>query len=550
MSFQWVRMNLGVAIFPFATELWGRSIIIPQFDQNFDRVSEQNVPNKDRGIPQAFYMHNVIPTGQGYQSIGYDNRLAAFAPAVTDFDTCFALAYTAPSNAKLLFSPASGKNYIYDGSVGAWASISPFAPGVIGSNTLVTVAEVSGVTYIFYEGLGCYRYDTATKTLIPVVLTGLVAASIKGIVSANGYLIAFSDTDVAWSSTSNPTDFVPSLITGAGGGSVQFTNGIINFCLTISGGFMLYCEQNTVSATYTGNVRFPYIFADVVASGGCDSPEKVSWQSNLSVHYAYTTSGVQELSKAAASGLYPEVTDFLAQQLFEDFNETTLAITVEYLASQLNVKVTAVGDRYIVFSYGRDVDAPDYTHAIVYDASLKRWGKFKVTHRKCFEWQTPNAYGDITYDELAAFSYDDLAFTTYDGLAIGIDIPERPKKDLAFLQGDGKVVTVNFNYGGATANGVLMLGKFQFQRNKWIEHQISDIENVRLGNAFRFVLFPTLDGKTFTTPYEMVARNLIVNAPLMKRYAHWLPAQNLTACFIGAFNLTSYQMNFTLGGDS
>lgn len=549
MSFQWVRMNLGVAIFPFATELWGRSIIVPQFDQNFDRVSEQNVPNKDRGIPQAFYMHNVVPTGQGYQSIGYDNRLVGI-PAATDFDTCLSLSYTAPNNAKVLFSPSSGKNYIYDGSVGAWASISPIT-GTVGATTLVTVAEVSGTTYIYYEGIGCFTYDTATKTMVAVPLTGLVAASIKGIVAANGYLIAFSDTDVAWSSTSNPTDFVPSLITGAGGGSVQFTNGIINFCLPISGGFMLYCEKNTVSATYTGNVRFPYIFADVIASGGCDSPEKVSWQSNLSVHYAYTTSGVQELSKASASGAsYPEITDFLSQQLFEDFDEVTLALTVEYLSSQLNVKVTAVGDRFIVFSYGKDVDAPDYSHAIVLDAALKRWGKLKITHRKCFEWQTPNAYGDISYDDLAAFSYDDLAFTTYDDLAFGINVPERPKKDLAFMQGDGKVVTVNFDFGGATANGVLMLGKFQFQRNKWIEHQFSDIENVRLGNSFRFLLFPTVDGKTFLAPYEMIARNLIINAPMMKRYAHWLPAQNLTACFIGSFNLTSYLMQFTLGGDS
>lgn len=549
MSFQWVRMNLGVAIFPFASELWGRSIIVPQFDQNYDRVSEQNVPNKDRGIPQAFYMHNVVPTGQGYQAIGYDTRITGIG--VTDFDSCFQLSYTSPFNAKMLFSPAAGKNYIFDGTINTWVSVSPLAVGTVGDTTLVTVAEVNGRTFIYYEGVGCFEYDTTTKLLSSVVLTGLVAASIKGLVAANGYLIAFSDTDVAWSSTSNPTDFVPSLITGAGGGAVQFTNGVINFCLPISGGFMLYCEKNTVSATYSGNVRFPYIFADVIASGGCDSPEKVSWQSNLAVHYAYTTSGIQELSKASASGsAYPEISDFLAQQIFEDFDETTLQINVEYLSSQLSVKVSAVADRFIIFSYGRAADAPDYTHALVFDASLKRWGKLKITHRKCFEWVTPNAYGELTYDDLEAFTYDDLALTTYDDLAFGINIPERPKKDIAFLQRDGTIQTVNFNFAGDTANGVLMLGKFQFQRNKFIEHQISDIENVRNGNSFRFILFPTLDGKTFLPPYEMQSVNLLVDAPMMKRYAHWLVGQNITACFIGSFNLTSYLMNFTLGGDS
>lgn len=549
MSNQWMRCNLSAAIYPFATALWGRSIIVPQFDQNYDRAAAQST-KEDKGIPQAFYMQNCFPTVQGYQGVGFDKTIVGL-DGIDTFDTVFTLQYTSPNFAKLLWSPAGGMNYVYEAVENEWISRNPIT-GVQG-NALITTSFVNGVTYTFYEKTNCYVYDTVAHAFNMQVLTALTINSVKGLCSANGYNIAWDDVNIAWSSATDPTDFTPDITTGAGGGAIQFAKGKIRFCVPISGGFMVYCEQNVVSATYSGNIRFPFIFAEVAGSGGCASPEQVSFTSNLAAHYAWTTAGFQQLTKASADVGFAEITDFLSALYFEDFDDVSLMFTDEYLAAPLNVKVSAIADRYIIVSYG--VNLPIYTHAIVYDLALKRYGKIKLSHRKCFEWPAPNVFGTLTYGDLSAITYGALINATYGDLLTSVDTIEVARKNLAFLQGDGTVYIVNFDLkqanigtgglGETVPPPVLVLGKFQFERNYFIAHQQSGIENVKDGNAFDFYLLQTLDGKTFL---PAVAPVLLTNSPMSKMYGKRLNGQNISAMFIGAFNLNSYMLQFTLGG--
>lgn len=545
MAFQWIRSNLSAAVYPFATVLSDRTIIVPGYDQNYDRIADASSTVKNRGIPQAMYMHNCVPTSQGYQSVGYNEYIMPKIPASLNFDTVFPLTYTTPFNAKILFSPSLGENNIFDGIVGEWRSISPFPDGTINALTLVTTAIVNGIGYIYYESLGCYTYNLTTKLLDLVTLIGLTASAVKGITSAQGYMIAWSETDIAWSSATTPTDFTPSAITGSGGGSPQFAKGKILFCVPISGGFMIYCEQNVVSATYSGNINFPFIFAEVANSGGVVSPEQVSYQSNLASHYAWTTSGFQELTKTSATGIFPEATDFLSALYYEDFDETTLVFIEEFLTVTLSVKLSAIADRFIVISYGKV--AGIYTYALVYDIFLKRWGKFKTTHVKCFEWNAPNIYGEVTYDDLSSTTYDDLSSATYDDLLTSVDTPIYQKKQLCFLQSDGRVQAVNFDMKLDNANGVLFVGKFQFTRNNFIVHQESAVESINTEfDNFNFYLMKTLDGKTFL-PLETPVN--VYTGPKIQKYNRRMTGQNISAVFIGAFNLTSYLIQFTQGGD-
>lgn len=544
MAFQFTRYNLSAAVYPFATVLSDRTIVLPGYDQNYDRIADASSTVKNRGIPQSMYMHNCVPTAQGYQSVGYDNYVETMVPATLDFDTVFPLTYTTPFNAKILFSPSLGANNIYDGVVGAWRSVSPFASGIINALTLVTTATVNGTSYIYYESLGCYSYNLTTKVLDLITLTGLTATSVVGITSAQGYLLAWSETDIAWSSATTPTDFTPSAITGSGGGSPQFAKGKIRFCVPISGGFMVYCEQNVVSATYSGNINFPFIFAEVANSGGVVSPEQVSYQSNLASHYAWTTSGFQELTKTAAAGIFPEASDFLAALYYEDFDEATLTFTEQFLTGTLAVKLSAIADRYIVISYG--ITAGIYTYAIMYDLFLKRWGKFKITHVKCFEWNAPNVYGAVTYDDLINLTYDDLSGATYDDLLTSVDTPIFQKKQLCFLKLDGSVEAVNFDMKLANASGVLFLGKFQFDRNHFVTHQGSDVESINtVFDNFRFYLSKTLDGKTLL-PLEAPMNTY--TGPKIEKYRQRVTGQNVCSAFIGAFNLTTYIIWYTQGG--
>lgn len=540
MANQWTRVNLSAAEFPFHTDMWGRSIILPQYDQNYQAQTGIAVDTKDKGVPQAFYMHNVMPTADGYQSIGYDTDVPPL-PGATDFDFCYPL--QTPGLSRFLFSPAQGKNYVFDESVAMWASTSPLPANSVSANTMVTTAFIHNQTYINYSKFGTYTYDPVLKVMNRVVLVGLVDANVKGVCEANGYMLVWDDLSVSWSNATVETDFVPSLITGAGGGSVNDAKGRIVVCLPISGGFLVYCEKNVVAAKYSGNINFPFIFTEVPGSAGVQSPNQVSWLSNLAAHYAWTSAGLAIINKTEAKDSFPEVTDFLAAKIFEDFDETTLMLIQSFLSTQLNVLVTAVAERFLVISYG--VAPPDYTHALVYDISNKRWGKLKITHRACFQWNSPNLAGQITYGQLSGLTYGQLNTTTYGDLLVAINSFELPKKTLAFMQGDGTVKIVNFDLAETLADGVLIIGKFQFQRNYFLTHQNTDIETTYTGNTFNHYLMQSLDGKQLLPP---VKSKLLKSGPKSRSYARRLSGQNISHLLIGSFNATSLVMNFTQGG--
>lgn len=544
---QSMRVNLASVIFPFTKELWGRSIVVPQFDQNYERqlVSSADI-GKDKGVPMSCYLHNCMPTTEGYQSIGFTTNVAGDG-VTTDFDRVMPLIYTTPNDAHFMFSPSSGKNYIFDATRGpTWLSTSPLAPGTASANTLVTTAYVQGITYIFYAGIGCFTYDQVGKVLVPVTLVGLTTSQILGITTAFGYLIAFSATAIAWSSVTTPTDFTPSLITGAGGGNVSDVKGNIVICVPVSGGFLVFCEKNVVGAKYTGNVRFPFIFKEVPASGGINSQDQISVGDNVGQTYAWTSAGLQDFTISTCENVFPDASDFLAKLIYEDFNETTLIWTEFSLGAPLNVKLAVTGNRFLIISYG--VTPGMFTYAVIYDSALKRWGKIKINHTAAFQWNVPNLFGAVTYGQLGAIglTYGQLAAITYGQLLTSANTPELPFKTLAFLQQDGTVQTVVFDLQGGNTSGVLMLGKFQFERNKFITHQWTDVENVLATDTFTMYVVLTLDGKTMISP---IPATKIRTGQDIQRWAARLTGQNYSLLFKGAFNMVSAVTDFVLGGD-
>lgn len=553
MSHVTFRVNLSASVFPFATELWGRSIMVPQNDENFEKsvVSPSDLA-KDKGIPQAFYMHNVIPTAQGYQAIGYDLLANPFPGSASDFNSAFFLQNS--NGNRFIFVPANGRNYIFDKSQGGWLSF-PFAANVVSpiSPPLVTTAFINGQSYIFYEGLGCYIYNDAALSFDPVALAGLTVANITGLCAANGYMIAFSKSAhpaILYSNSSNPLDFAPSLITGAGGTDVQAISGTIVACLPIAGGFMIYCTKNVVAAVYTNNAQVPYNFDEVKGSGGISDPEQVSWEANLGEHHVWSNYGLQSLSLlTGAQDEFPELTHFLAGKLFEDFDEVSNTFSQTYLDNPLFTKLTVIENSYMILSYG--VAQGLFTHAIVYDMNIARFGKCKINHIDCFQWNNPGSLGPITYGSLGQQTYASLGNLTYGQLLNLPPAPASARTTLAFLQSDGTVYRANLDFAetnttGAPAAGVLLLGKYQYVRNQWYEHQWTDVENIRSALNFQMYLLPTLDGKTFL---PAVTPTLIHQSPNSRRYASWTTGMNMSFLFKGAFNLTSILTDFTLGGD-
>lgn len=543
MSSAEIRCNLGSASFPLVSELWGRSIMVPTGDENYDSSIVSTVERgKDKGIPQIYYTHNCMPSVEGFQSIGYQEYVVSLAGA-NDFDQMFPIQNNDLHN--FLFVPAAGKNYVFDRSVGHWSSCSPYPVGLVPANCLVSHAFVQSQSYVFYDGIGCLKYNSTTHTMDAVALTGLTIANIHGICEASGYMIAWTDTAIARSSASNPLDFIPSLATGAGGGNLEQAHGKILFCSSFPGGFLVYCEENIIAAKYTGNANYPFAFTEINSSAGITNAEDVSYQDNNAVQYALTTSGLQKVDFNNAASVYPEVSDFLGKLIFEDYDELTGEFTQEYLASPLYHKINGVCSRYLVISYGKTQGM--FTHAVVLDYVLGRFGKLKIDHTDIFEWNNPDVFGDITYDDLTAASitYDDLQYTTYNQLLAGVTATQPIlMKKLAILQSDGTVKIVNFDLSESEADGVLLLGKYQYIRSRFLVHQKTTVETVVLGNNFSMQLIPTLDGKTFMPPVDPV---LLYNQPKSRVYAKRLEGMNISLMLKGAFNLTSVLLNFTLG---
>jgi hypothetical protein len=496
------RANLSARNFPFLAQNWGRSIIVPQYDNTFSRqLTSQEDVDKDVGIPQIFYCHNVMPHQQGFQSVGYTQVQDGYS-SNTSADLIF-LVRDGTGNSIYLVVDITGKIYRQTG--GVWIYITTLA------NTSITYAYISGVTYIYVANVGCYKYDFSSNTLVPVTLTGTDPTKILGITYSAGYMIAWTSSTVAWSSTIDPTDFVPSLTTGAGGGSPEGARGAINLCFTHTLGFIVYTSNNAVSALFSGNTRYPFNFREIVASGGLNSGSQIAYDANSGNHYAYTTSGMQLISTTQTQTILPELTDFVAGKLFEDYDEITDTFTSQTLTSTMVKQVQMIADRYLIISYG----ISSLTHAVVYDLTDKRWGKLKIPHVQCFEYQIPVS-----------------------------GVTEIPRQSIAFLQADGSIQIVDFSVTSSTSSGVIALGKYQFVRQRVLQLDEINLENVQAGATFDCYDMVALDGKNTSK----VVPTLLESSGLFRKYGLRATGINHSIILKGSFSLVSLVLSFNIHG--
>ena len=466
------RANLSAKSFPFLTDFQGRTIIVAGNDNTFNRslTSESDV-DKDVGVPVAYYMHNVIPAPYGFSSVGYEQIIPAFIPASTSFTSAKLLrsnTLVSGNGPRFYFSPnPAGVHYTYILGGTKWLPISNSVPYVASGQ--ITYATLQGISYIFFPGVGCYKWNSTLNTLVSVTLTSLVSTSISGISTYQGYLIAYDTDTIYWSSvldidpTLNAIDFTPSLTTGAGSISPEGAKGPLTIVLPATFGLAIYTTSNVVSAVYSGNSRYPFNFKEVVSSGGCSSGDLVTYDANTGNQYAYPTSGFQVVTATATQTVFPEMTDFLAGAEFEDFDEATLSLIQSSLTSPMKKKIVSVADRYLIISYG----ISSLTHAIVYDMTQKRYGKLKVNHVDCFEYE-----------------YLDPA------------LADAPRKSIAFLKVDGSVQIVNTSITFAKSKGVIILGKFQYARSRLLALDAVEFQAVHSGQSAMCYDFTSLSGGT------------------------------------------------------
>ena len=510
------RANLSSTFIPLTTISQGRSVIVKQYDSNFlPQVTSDKDLDKDTGVPQILYAHNVLPTGDGFQSVDFNSHVAPPAGALRFFTQIVSVRNT-DGEVAYIGATASGAMFYYRAPNYQWTQFTTFAgspPPAIN----MTVAQVAGENYICVANEGVYTFNFTTNTWENKVLLGVDMQEVIGITAAQGYLIAYSKDSVTWGSLLDPLDMEPSLVTGAGGGTVEQIRGRIIVCVYNITGFIIYTTANAVAAVYSGNEQYPFNFREVSNSGGILASHYVATESNSGTHYAFTTSGLQQISPVETRGVFGEVTDFLTSKIFEDFDNDTNTFTTTVSPNALLKAVNVIADRYLVISYGLTY----FTHAIVYDMVLERFGKLKIPHIQVFEW-----LGHRTVDA-------DVAKTSF-----------------GFLLSNGQILTLNQSpnpgdYVGAPEPAILF-GKFQFVRSRYLQLDCVDVESIRDTDTFTCHSLTSWDGKTFNTP---AAGYLDATGAWVRKFLFKLVGMNHSILFKGKFSLSSLVLRFSVHGE-
>jgi len=505
MAQRFYTINLQDSLFPMLSEQQSRTII---------GSTAGEAPAKEQR-PGIAYCHNVMPSRYGYDSVGFLSVVLAFAglPAGLSFSDVRIVYGDAKSRLYLAWDTEGNVYALLSGS-SVWIALPATVPATGGpgfSLDSVTIGTVNGVSYIFYAGIGGFNFNEVTKVLDAVTFTGLAIATILGVVASSGYLVALTNQAIAWSSTIDPTDFVPSQVTGSGGGNVAGIAGAILFATPNTLGILIYTSGNVIAGTYTGNVQFPFKFREVDDSKGGINLDRIAYEANAKVQYVYSKAGLQTITSQRAENILPEVTDFLAGRRFEDYNETTKLYEITDLSASATMlkKIKYVASRYVIVSYG--LPTTGFTHALIFDTALNKLGKIKLNHVDVFEYV--NSQTEIS------------------------------KESIAFLLADGEVKVLDFS-AIATGNGVLILGKLQFTRSRNLILLGVEVENVESSATLSLSSQVTLNGKTFTS-VEGTVKESVDN---LRSYDFRSEGKNHSLVFIGKFNLVTAQIRFAIGG--
>lgn len=527
-----VRLNTQAMAFPLLSEQSGRTVIDGRGDLTYvPGVSTDGDVPQDRGIPGIFYVHNVVPSVYGWQSVEYlpiiQELIGNNGQVFNDNSLIQGSTVTDPSPpvssnkrsylATVLYAGATYLYYLNSSEL--WQPVtSGGIPIAVTGNVRVSVANVNGISYIFLPGAPyVYTINAETGVLYSRTLLGLNIASILGMISSNGYLIVWTTNRISWSSTINVEDFVPSDVTGAGSGGIQEAEGKIVHCRATNSGFIIFTDVNCVSAVYTSNAKFPFQFKSISSAGGVYSPSLVSREDSLGYLYAYTTHGIQRISHIGATNVLSSISDFISGRVFEDFVESSGTFTRELLSSDMGRSVEVIANRYIVISYARSVTGI-YTHAIIVDTMQKRIGKLKIDHTTCF-----------SYKELVS------------------QVLQDSRAQIAFLQPTGYVKKLEFTSDSITANGVMLMGKLQYMHSRLLHIHEVEIENGPVGENFSVGSYISHDGKNLgelVTGYP----NAENTGSVLKKYFFDAVGKSHSLLIKGAFDLVSILVHLSVHG--
>lgn len=563
MAVQRFKLALNAATFPLLSTHASRSVCIPALDgvARTPRTFMGSDENIDYNIPQIIYCENVLPTRSGIKSVGYQQVIA---PTVNnDFDSIFPLR-DADENT-VLYSPSHGKNYIYDDVLAAWSTEDiptiwglTLAAGSVPADSKVTYAYVDGKTFVCYSRLqsttavdmSIMQWDAATKSLIPAtsIITNLPFAvgEIDGISSSSGYLLVWSGLTIAWApfngAAFNFEIYSSGNFTGAGYQIPEDVQGPITAIIGMPGGFIAFTTRNAIGASYHAqSIAAPWVFREIPDAGGMDNYEQATVEGSLGKLIAYTTSGMQSLSLNSAELAFPAVSDFIAARSSERYDFGNHTLVQGAVSTDLFTKLTAVGNRYIVISYGYYPGT--FSFALIYDLGLKRWGKVRIVHRDCFYYTQKPVSAGLTYAMLLDVSYADTAPETYAGTNLAPERVTAAQHALAFMKSTGEVVLgIWSDESRAEDEAVAIIGRVQLTRTSNTQLNTVEAEGLKSGEI---EIMPSYDGRTLA---ETQVLTTIESVGDFRKAGGMISCKNFNVVIEGTFDLSTLILEGTTTG--
>jgi len=536
--------NIHSSDFPFLSKNLGETIILPRYDHtNAASLTHGKNNTKSTGIPQAYYMHNVLPTEYGFQSVQYrkvaSNAVGTAAPYSLVEVLPLYHDYHAPNPYKHYwavglpdggFGPTGGSIFAFtstfDRTPAGFTAITPSLYFRYATTAPMFLAYAQQKNY-WVRGTDLVEYytdDTGDHFILQP--TGLGIA-FYGVIQSQGYLIGWTANNVYWGSLTTPYNFVPSQVTGAGGGSIGGLIGGIVCCVSTLNGFIIFGKENVVFAAYTGNTRYPFSFGEVKNASGIPSGFAVTNSGASGVIYSLTTSGFQTITGNVAETVVPDLHLFLQNRQLETYDTVTDSFNYEAASvlstPNLYVRLTYVANKYVCISYGRTVqpafpNIPTYSYVLIYDTVLLRWGKLKKEHT-CIYTHTDNA------NYVAPVSTDYIGLAAPDGNLWVVDMaPDVPIEN----------------------DCVLILGKYQRDRGRFMKLEEVNAQFIDTSANFSLQSYFTYDGKTKAGCQTGFP---VLNKAGVRKYAFDINAYNHSLVLKGGFHVNTLNLTHADGGD-
>lgn len=579
MAVQRFKLPLNNAAFPFISKEAPRAVFVPGLDvaPRTPRGFVASGASADYDLTQIIYGENFMPVGSGVRSVGYEQIISATAN--NDFDSIFPL--RDDDDNVVLYSPGGGKNYTYNSATFTWSSTTiptiyskTFSAGSDPTTSRVTYAFVEGMMFVCFSRLksndatpvdmSLLYWNPVTKAFVPAssLITELdngpttpqfAAGTIDGIAAAAGYLLMWSGFEIAWAPVSSAGVFnfnsvQNAAISGADSRIPEDLKGPVRALVPLPGGFVAFTSRNAVGFSYVAkNLAEPWIVREIPDAGGIANFERATVEGSLGKVIAYTTAGMQSVSMNSAEIIHPDLGDFIASREIEYYNSTTRVLTQAAVSLDLYVKVTAVGNRYLVISYGTTDE--NFEYALVYDIAIQRWGKLAYNHVDCFYYNYGAYTADPTYSMLQGTPYSALPesalpATSYQDLtALSTDLVSAPH-GLAFLSSTGKVVLADWSNQERITddNGVIIIGRTQLSRSRFTQLNRVELEGMKTGDVY---VVPSYDGRNLATAEALIT---ITAEDDYRDYGGLVDCKNFNIIISGTFDLSTVLLEATPTG--